>query len=293
VRFFEGNADGARDALRYAFVLDGTLRWNRTASFPAQMKKVVVEARLLYDTLGSGKLIIDSDPPGATVWLNGQKLTDRTPTQPIDAPNGPNFISYARRGYAPMTQAFEVAGGGEEARPLATLSRPAQNPLAPIDRARARIEDSPAPRTLKDACAMLNVDMLVLVKSSRPGEREDETPQVLTAYLYDARNFRIINRLEMQVEGDLPATARVMARELLHGARLDGVYFAPVGAVQPKWHEKLWSSVKTDWGTFRHWKGFWYVVGGVAGAAVVGTVVGVTASHQRQIAVDTVLLGGN
>ncbi|MDB4971190.1 MAG: hypothetical protein JWN44_6879, partial [Myxococcales bacterium] len=290
-RFFEGNLDGSRDALRYAFVLDGTVRWNKT--FPPQMKKTVVEARLLYDTLGVGKLIIDSDPPGATVWLNGQKLPERTPTQSIDAPNGPNFISYARRGYAPMTQAFEVAGGNDEARPLATLSRYAKNPLAPIDRARARIEDSPAPRTLKDACAMLNVDMLVLVKSARPGERDDETPQTLTAYLYDARNFRIINRLEMHVEGDVQATARVMARELFHGTRLDGVYFAPVAASQPKWHERLWSSVNTDLGRFRHWKGFWYVVGGVAGAVVVGTVVGVTASHQRQIAVDTVLLGGH
>jgi hypothetical protein len=55
----------------------------------------------------------------------------------------------------------------------------------------------------------------------------------------------------------------------------------------------LWSETKEDWGRFRTWKGFWWVVGGVAGAAVIGTVVGVTVSHKRSIAADTILLGGN
>src|SRR5262249_33432014 len=53
VRFFEGNETGARDALRYVFALDRSVRWNKSL-FPVQMKKVVVEARLLFDTLGTG-----------------------------------------------------------------------------------------------------------------------------------------------------------------------------------------------------------------------------------------------
>ena len=293
LRFFEGNEDGARDALRYVFALDGTVRWNK-AIFPPQMKKLVVEARLLYETLGAGRLVIDSDPQGASVWLNGNKLPDHTPAQPIDAPNGPNFISYARRGYAPLTQAFVVAGGGEESHALATLSRYPHNPLAPLDRARATIDDSPTPPSLKEACAALGVDMVVVVRTSRAGERDDEQPQILTAYLYDARPARIINRLEMKVEGDLGATARVIARELFAGVRLDGVWEPPRGPKRPKWNQRLWSSVKQDWGRFRTWKGFWYVVGGVAGAAVVGTVAGAAAySNQRTIAADTILLGGH
>ena len=292
VRFFEGNQDGARDALRYVFALDGSVRWNK-ATFPQQMKKLVVEARLLYDTLGSGRLVIDSDPQGASVWLNGLKLPDRTPTQPIDAPNGPNFISYARRGWAPMTQAFVVDGGGADSHALATLSRHPHNPLAPIDRARAAIDDSPTPPSLKEACAQLGVDMLVVVRTSRTGERDDEQTQLVTAYLYDARAARVINRIEKKVEGDLPATARVLAGELFRGMRLDGVWAPPKAPSRPKWHQRLWSEAKVDWGRFRGWKGFWYVVGGVAGAAVIGAVVGGTVSHQRSIAADTILLGGN
>ncbi|MGZ3407979.1 MAG: PEGA domain-containing protein [Polyangia bacterium] len=293
VRFFEGNQDGARDALRYVFALDGSVRYNK-ALFPAQMKKLVVEARLLYETLGTGRLVIDSDPQGALVWLNGVKLPDRTPTQPIDAPNGPNFISYARRGYASMTQAFGVAGGGEESHALATLARPPKNPLGPIDRARAKIDEAPVVPSLKEGCAQLGVDMIVLVRTSRAGERDDEQPQILTAYLYDARAGRVINRLEMKVEGDLPATARVMASDLFHGVRLDGVWEPPRVVQGPKWHQRLWADVKDDWGRFRKWKGFWYVVGGVAGAVVVGAVVGgAVGAHQRTIASDIVLLGGN
>jgi hypothetical protein len=292
VRFFEGNQDGARDALRYVFALDGSVRWNKTM-FPPQMKKLVVEARLLYETLGTGRLTIDSDPQGASVWLNGIKLPDKTPSQPVDAPNGPNFISYGRRGWAPQTQAFVVDGGGADSHALATLSRYPHNPMAPIDQARAKIDDSPAPAALKQACAQLGVDMLVLVKTSRAGDKDDAPPEILTGYLYDARPARIINRVEMKVEGDLAATARVLTEQLFHGVRLDGVWAPPKAPEKPKWHQRLWSEVKDDWGKFRHWKYFWYTVGGVAGAVVIGTVVGATVSHQRSVAADTILLGGN
>ena len=194
------------------------MRWNK-ALFPPQMKKLVVEARLLYDTLGDGaprhRLRSAGRRRSGSTAL---KLPDRTPTQPIDAPNGPNFISYARRGWAPMTQAFVVAGGGEESHALATLSRLPHNPLAPIDRARAAIDDSPMQPSLKEACARLGVDMLVLVRTSRTGERDDAEVEIVTAYLYDARPARVINRIEKKVEGDL-RRRRACSREELFARR--------------------------------------------------------------------------
>ncbi|HWE27116.1 MAG TPA: hypothetical protein VHB97_03895, partial [Polyangia bacterium] len=124
-------------------------------------------------------------------------------------------------------------------------------------------------------------------------EHDDVEPQILTAYLYDARPARVINRVEMKVEGDLPATARVLTEELFHGVRLDGVWQPPRAPERPKWYRRLLVDMKDDFGRFRAWKGFWYVVGGVAGAVVIGTVVGATVAHQRSVAADTILLGGN
>ena len=124
VRFFEGNADGAQGRAPLC------LRARRVGPLehhdvPPQMKKLVVEARLLYETLGTGRLAIDSDPQGASVWLNGIKLPDRTPTQPIDAPNGPNFISFR-------------AGAGRRRR------RRSWSPAAASDRTRWRRCRAPA-----------------------------------------------------------------------------------------------------------------------------------------------------
>jgi len=77
------------------------------------------------------------------------------------------------------------------------------------------------------------------------------------------------------------------------GVRLDGVWAPPKAPEKPKWHQRLWVEMKDDWGRFRHWKYFWYAVGGVAGAVVIGTVVGATVSHQKIVAADVILLGGN
>src|SRR6476620_4427550 len=71
-RFFDGDGDGARDALRYALTLDPQVTFAK-AMFPPTMKKTFVEGRLLFETLGPGKLRLDSDPPGATVYVTGVK----------------------------------------------------------------------------------------------------------------------------------------------------------------------------------------------------------------------------
>ena len=85
------------------------MKWD-PKQFPAAMKKVVVESRLLFDTLGQGTLNIDSDPQGATVYLNG-KARQAHAARGRAGPAGPNYISYVRRDWAPVSAIFEVAGG--------------------------------------------------------------------------------------------------------------------------------------------------------------------------------------
>jgi len=238
------------------------------------------------------------------VWLDGKKLAQPAPTDPIEAPPGPNYISFARRGYAPMTLVFVVVGGGEAARAGQTLERYPHNPLSPIDRARAHIDDARAPATLKEACSLLDMDLLALVRLERPGLDSDEKPSLLVAYLYDARKDKVLRRVEQPVANDLDAAAHAAARALLDDVPLDGT-IAVAPAPPPRrasWSARFAAGARHDFGRFYHWKGFWYVVGGVAALAAAGIAGGVGGARyqqdqqlarQRQAGIGVVLIGGN
>jgi len=289
-RFFDGNADGAGDALRYVFVLDPTVTFN-PKQFPPQMKKAVVEAKLLFETLGTGKLTVDSDPPGAVAWLNGVRLAKPTPSEPVDAPAGPNLISYQRRGYAPSSAIFENGGGGEAAHALQSLSRYPGNPLGPLDRARLSLDASDTPPHLKGAAQALGVELILLVRFERSGAHTR-----ITAYLYDARPDRILKRTtRVAGDGEVDVAAKTLAVEALLGVRLDGASQPPHPARGPGWFARFSDKTKTDFTRFYKWKYFWYVVGGVAGAAVIGSAVGggvAAQQHQRSVNNAVVLFGG-
>jgi outer membrane biosynthesis protein TonB len=289
-RFFDGDQKGARDAMRFVFVLDPNIRWD-PKHFPAAMKKVVVEARLLFDTLGAGTLNIDSDPPGATVYLNGKKLDKTTPAEGVPAPPGPNYISYVRRDWVPVSAIFEVAGGGEVASAVRSLEHFPGRPLQPLFRAQKELDRGEAPPTLKESAAKLNVDMMVLVRLER-----GEGGTHLYGYLYDARPDRILKRADKTAPEDtLSEAAHDLAKELLSSVRLDGTTPKPVVVKKPSSGERM----AAKWREFRHSKAFWYVVGGVAGAIVVGTAVGVgvgVGGHEKHGLTpgeQLVLIGGN
>jgi len=296
VRFFDGDQAGSRDALRYVFVLDPKMTTFDKDLFPPQMKKTVVEARLLFDTLGTGKLIVDSDPQGATAYLNGVKLEQPTPTEPVEAQPGPNFISYERRGYAPLTAIFEHNGGGESATATQSMSHYPNNPLQPLKRARASLDQTDTPPLLKDACEKLQVDMLMLLRTATV-HQPDGTPMVrVVAYLYDVRPDRVIKKVEKTVADEqVVETARALSQQVLDGVRFDGVWAPPPKPKKQSGWEKFSKKARQDFKDFYHWKGFWYVIGGVGGAIVISTVVGASvAAHDRQLASEAVILiGGN
>jgi hypothetical protein len=293
-RFFDGDQKGAREALRFAFVLDPSIKWD-PRKFPAAMKKVIVESRLLFDTLGSGTLNIDSDPPGATVYLNGKKLGKPTPLEAVPAPPGPNYISYERRDWLPVSAIFEVAGGGESASAVRSLEHFPGRPLQPLLRAQKQLDHGAGasayrgPPMLKDGAEKMNVDMLVLVRL----EREDAGLKLI-GYLYDARTDLILKRLEkLAPENDLAPPSGELAKELTSGVRLDGEVEKVVPPRRPSAGERLSARMKE----FRQSKAFWPVIGGVVGAIVVGTVVGVGIGvggqhHGLSPGEQVVLIGG-
>jgi hypothetical protein len=297
VRYFDGDLDGAKEALRYVYALDPKLPWS-TKIFPPQMKKIVVEAQLLVEALGSGPLLVDSEPPGATVYVNGVKLAKPTPADPHDAPPGPIYISFERRNYAPQTIVYDHQGP-EPANVTHTLLRYPNNPIAPINRARTPLDKGDKPTTLKEAAAALGVELLVLLRGQRvdaPGEPVGKLRVV--GWLYDARLDKVLKRSERVVaetsKDEAAATARFVARDLLTKVRLDGVD-APFPEEKVSRWEMFSTKAREDFGRFYRWKGFWWVVGG-ASAAIVITVVGAaagSADHRHGIARDVVLLGGN
>jgi len=287
-RFFDGDADGARDALRYAFVIDPKLAYTKSM-FPPQMKKAVVEAKLLFEALGPGKIQIDSDPAGATAFLNGVKLAKPTPSEPADAQPGPNFINYRRRGYQSVGAIFENNGGGETAQAVKTLERPSPNPFAPMDRARAGIDQADAPfPLLKEACKLLDVDMLLLARR--------ENGQVTIA-LYDARPDRILKRAKKEAADEVQSAdaARDLARTLLDGVRLDGIYQPPAPPKKPSRWQLFSEKTRNDFSRFYHSKYFWPVIGGIIGAAAIGAAAGggAAAAHQQEVNRSVILFGGH
>jgi hypothetical protein len=203
-----------------------------------------------------------------------------------------------------MTLVFAVAEGGV-ARAGQTLERYPHNPLAPIDRARAHLDEPRTPPTLREACSLLGVDLLLLVRLERPGLEGDEKPTRLVGWLYDARPDKILKRAEEAVGADPNEAAAALARALVTDVPLDGTV-APPPPTAPRrasWAQRFAAGTRRDLSRFYHWKGFWYVAGGVAGlvaAGIAGGVGGAYAQEQqehqrlaRQRANGVILIGGN
>lgn len=298
-RFFDADQRGARDALRQLYALRGSLQ---ASQFPPQMKKLVVESRLLFETLGRGTLAIESDPPGAEVLVDGVRQAGRTPLEVKELIAGPHVVSFVRRGYQTGTSLGDVRGNGETSQLFFTLERYEKNPLAPLDRVRLRLElpeGEATPPELKEGASGFGVDVLFLVRVQR---REDEggvAQPVLVAYGYDQRADRLFARVEkMATDVTLVETARAVAQELVAEVKADGKYpIAKPGKKGAKGKKKPGAPAVSDGTPLWKRKEFWYIVGGVGGVVLLSTAIGIGVgvseqNERKRLAIDTALLGG-
>lgn len=296
IRFFEGNFEGAKDALRRAFALDPKLTYSAQL-FPVQMKRLAVEARLLFDTLGFAKVDVMSEPAGAAIFLNGQRLAVVTPAA-FEAPCGPNSIELQLLAHQSDRQIIEVAAvGGAEAKMNGRLARD-QGPPARAREASSLLGKAEVGSTLAvdlgPVATALDAEALLIVHVAasstmrftlsgtvyRRGPRHGKAKE--GAWQYEPRVERA--GATPALEGEVEALVRGLVEPLHERPKQRVAANEPTG--------------DSGWQRFRRSKAFWWVMGGVAGAVVlagtgVGLGVGLSEAHRHEVARETVLLGGH
>ena len=300
VYFFGGAFDSAKDALRRAFVLDPKLGFT-TQLFPPQMKRIVVEARLLYETLGGGKIEVTSEPTGAEVILNGHRASPHTPAV-VDAPPGPSSVEVVLPGYASLRRIVDVGAAGARGDPRVAFTLRRDD--APAARARAAAvalaAGGKAEEDLPALAGHLGVDALLVVHAAAITELRWKV--TAGAYHLEPRGKP---DAKPGASVDAKPSARLDAREERSGlnASLESELEALLRPILDKIHEHHKPIVVAERGgegrlrRFRKSKAFWWVVGGVSGALAVGigvgAGVGASEAHRHAIARDAVLLGAS
>jgi hypothetical protein len=288
IRFFSGDFDGSKEALRHVFAIDPKQTFTPLA-FPTQMKRVVVESRLLFDTLGFSKLEISSEPSGAVIYINGTKTPNATPSS-FEVACGPNVIEVRLPGHAPQRVTVDVGGVGDHGKVNVSLKH-GDDPESKAREATSMLGDGAEPKVdLQPVADSLQVDALVLVHIHAGSDGRFRLSGELWRKARSGRGGGPAahgQRLERSgstgaIEGEAETLARTLTEPLHERVKVAEA-----------------DSGDSGWKRFRRSKAFWWVIGGVAGAIVVGTAVGVGAgvgtyeAHKREIARETVLLGGN
>jgi serine/threonine protein kinase len=111
---------------------------------------------------------IDSDPPGASVLVDGQKLGE-TPARLIDLPPGEHTVRLEREGHSPWDSVLHVSTG--TVLPLQTVSLQAL-PAAPVAGGRSRSSASSGTLSATDASARH--------RTREPSDSDDTSEPTLT-----------------------------------------------------------------------------------------------------------------
>lgn len=74
---------------------------------------------------GPGVIAIASEPPGAAIWLDGDRRSERTPAELTELPVGATYtVKLTADGFAPHTERVELTEQAQRATVEATLERP-------------------------------------------------------------------------------------------------------------------------------------------------------------------------
>lgn len=257
--FLAGDEQQARIVLQRACVLMPQLEFDEK-KLPAQMRRLFDEVKFLVDELGTGDARIETHPSGAEVRANGA-FVGFSPLVIRGLVAGRNLLSVSHLGYRSQTVAVQVEGGELVAEESVTL-KPVEGNPAPIFKSALKDAQARKPsESLQWLAKLLQRKVIFLASLQSQGQ---DNVILVQLHVFDGRK----NKVSVEAKATILATApRSECEELVAS-------LVPFLVERKKPRPK--QVARGSWlGRFYRSSYFWPVVGAVAGAAVIGTSIGV------------------
>ena len=270
VAFQTGDDDITRRALLKILALRPKVKFDEK-KFPSGVKEKLLNLRLERDELGTASIQVASKPNAAVVYLNGKKI-GRAPVSLPKVKLGYHYVTLRRDGYKTMTKVVKVSPPDGVTTTI-KMKKANTELFASLVQALHNLGGARAGPGVVGASKVLGVKILILGRITMRGNEA-----TVNLFPYDVRTKRLLKgpikeTIDVTDLGTKPAT---LAKKVLSDVPLDGSE-KKVTKKKKKTKKKSgssWKSFKKSWKKFRNWKGFWYTVGGVAGAVVIGATVG-------------------
>ena len=250
--FMADDRDRAQQALVQAFVLAPKQEFD-TKKYPPQMRRLFEATRFLMDELGTGDARIITVPAGAEVRANGS-LVGLSPVVARGLPATRCLVSVSQPGYRTQTKVLTVQAGKTVTETVRLEELPGR-PAALLEGAVAEAVAGAASQRSAAAARLLRRQLVFLAQA----ERDRDSLQV-QLFAYDAAAGRVVGRGQSRLSADSDGAAQALV--------------ASVMAMVLRPPERPTSKGPSWIARFHRSRYFWPVVGGVAGAALVATGVG-------------------
>lgn len=234
----------------------------RVAKYLHPMFKKIKED---YSAKQSGKVIITTDPPGATVYFKTKNM-NASPVSIETAEVGEAVVVAVMPGYEVSVEKFNLEDKKDKTLHIVMKPR-ARGILGTLINTKVELIHKTPGSNITASFSALKVDMMVFYTLEVKGGSD----VTVTAYLYDARLNTKLNEIKQSFNASSFKSEDVkhFVNKLFTGVPLDGKW--PVAKPKPKPGVTLMTKFKK----FQQSKYFWPAVGGIGGAIIIGTVTAI------------------
>ncbi|MBN2723192.1 MAG: PEGA domain-containing protein [Deltaproteobacteria bacterium] len=244
------------------------LAWKPKAdekSFPDQMATFVKKVREGFLEKGRGKLVVTTEPPGATIYYK-TKMKGAAPVTFKSAPHGNVVIVATLPGYEVAVEDFSI--DAKTGKTLHIVMKPNKTGiLNSLINSRMELSHKSAGKNILDSCRKAKVDMMVYMIMKVAGTNSVE----VTAFLFDSRLSSKLNEIKKTFDAvnSTPEEQRHFIKRLFTGVPLNGKW--PKKKKKPGALSVMFSSLKK----IPQSRYFWPAVGGIGGVIVAGTITAI------------------